>query len=50
MSERDTTAVGDTIGRYGRLIDDRDWDGLASILADAIEFDFTSLWAESPRP
>jgi hypothetical protein len=49
MSERDTTAVRDTIGRYGRLIDDRDWDGLASILADAIEFDFTSLWGGEPE-
>ena len=43
MPEHDAAALRDTISRYGRFIDDRDWDGLASILADAIEFDFTSL-------
>jgi hypothetical protein len=51
MSERDSVAVRDTVSHYGRCIDDRDWKGLASILSDAIRFDFTSLWGSgSPRP
>lgn len=49
MSEQDPAAVRDTISRYGRFIDDRDWDGLASILADSIRFDFTSLWGGEPE-
>jgi hypothetical protein len=49
MSEQDSAAVRDTIGRYGRFIDDRDWDGLASILAGSLEFDFTSLWGGEPE-
>ena len=44
MPEQDAAAVRDTISWYGRFIDDRDWAGLSPILADTIQFDFTSLW------
>jgi len=44
MPEQDAAAVRDTISWYGRFIDDRDWAGLSSIVADTIQFDFTSLW------
>jgi hypothetical protein len=49
MSAEDSLAVRDTVSRYGRFIDDRDWAGLASILADTIELDFTSLWGGEPE-
>jgi SnoaL-like domain len=49
MSELDTAAVRDTISRYGRCNDDQDWDGLTSILAGSIRFDFTSLWGGEPE-
>jgi hypothetical protein len=35
--------VREVISRYGRSIDDRDWAGSGSILADTVELDFTSL-------
>ena len=49
MSAEDSLAVRDTVSRYGRFIDDRDWARLASILADTIELDFTSLWGGEPE-
>jgi SnoaL-like domain len=49
MYESDLVAVRDTIIRYGRFIDDRDWAGLASIVADTIDLDFTSLWGGAPE-
>ena len=49
MSEQDSAAVRDTISRYGRFIDDREWAALVSILADTIELDFTSLWGGEPE-
>jgi SnoaL-like domain len=49
MSAEDSLAVRDTVSRYGRFIDDRDWTGLASILADTIKLDFTSLWGGEPE-
>jgi SnoaL-like domain len=49
MTERDPAAVRDAISWYGRFIDDRDWAGLASILADSIQLDFTSLWGGKPE-
>jgi hypothetical protein len=48
MFAEDSLAVTQTINRYGRFVDDRDWAGLASILADTIELDFTSLWGGEP--
>ncbi|MGW5110095.1 nuclear transport factor 2 family protein [Nocardia sp. NPDC004123] len=32
------------VTRYGRVIDDRDWNGLGSLLADSVTLDFSSLW------
>jgi hypothetical protein len=49
MSVQDSLAVRDAISRYGRCIDDRDWVGLASILADEVKLDFTSLWGGEPE-
>jgi SnoaL-like domain len=49
MSAQDPMAVRDTVSRYGRFIDDRDWAGLASILAGTIRLDFTSLWGGEPE-
>lgn len=49
MSELDSASVRDTISRYGRFIDDRDWTALASFLAETIELDFTSLWGGEPE-
>jgi hypothetical protein len=49
MSAEDSLAVRDTISRYGRFIDDQDWAGLASTLADTIKLDFTSLWGGEPE-
>jgi SnoaL-like domain len=49
MSESDLRTVQDIVIRYGRFIDDRDWAGLASIVADTIDLDFTSLWGGAPE-
>lgn len=49
MSVEDSLTVRDTISRYGRCIDDRDWAGLVSILADRIRLDFTPLWGGEPE-
>jgi SnoaL-like domain len=49
MSLEDSLAVQDIVSRYGRCIDDRDWAGLASILAEEVRLDFTSLWGGEPE-
>jgi hypothetical protein len=36
--------LGNIVTRYGRLIDDRDWEGLGRLFADDVALDFTSLW------
>lgn len=39
----DRQALTDTVLRYGRCIDDRDWDGLAALLSERVDLDVTSL-------
>lgn len=45
----DRQALTDTVLRYGRCIDDRDWDGLAALLSERVDLDFTSLWGGQPE-
>ncbi|SDM58686.1 nuclear transport factor 2 family protein [Nonomuraea jiangxiensis] len=49
ISVEDRQALVDTMNRYGRFTDDQDWAGLASILADTIDLDFTSLFGGNPE-
>jgi hypothetical protein len=41
--------VCDAINRFGRLVDDRAWDGLAALCADRVELDYTAMFAGQPR-
>ena len=45
----DRQALTDTVLRYGRCIDDRDWEGLAGLFAERVDLDFTSLWSGQPE-
>ena len=49
MTSEDRYQVETAISRLGRLVDDRDWDGLDGLLGDVVEVDYTSLWGGEPE-
>ncbi len=49
MTIEDRYQVETAISRLGRLVDDRDWDGLHGLLTDVVEVDYTSLWGGEPE-
>jgi hypothetical protein len=49
MTTEDRYQVETTLSRLGRLIDDRDWDGLHDLFTDVVEVDYTSLWGGEPE-
>lgn len=42
-------AVSDVINRFGRLVDDRAWDGMGALFAERVELDYTALFGGTPR-
>jgi hypothetical protein len=49
MTIEDRYQVETAVSRLGRLVDDRDWDGLTGLLAETVEVDYTSLWGGEPE-
>lgn len=49
MTIEDRYQVETTLSRLGRLVDDRDWDGLHDLFTEIVEVDYTSLWGGEPE-
>ena len=45
----DREAVAEAVTRYGRFIDDEDWDRVGALFAETVALDFTSLWGGAPE-
>ena len=48
-SAEDTLAILDVVGRYGFVVDDRDWDGFAQVFTDDAVFDSRDHDSDPPR-
>jgi SnoaL-like domain len=49
MSIEDRLDVTDAVYRLGRMVDDRNWDGLRKLFTDPLYTDYTSLWGGEPE-
>lgn len=45
----DRFALQDTISRFGRLVDDRNWVGLSQVFAERVKLDYTRLFGGEPE-
>ena len=48
-SAEDTLAILDVVGRYGFVVDDRDWDGFEQVFTDDAVFDSRDHDRDPPR-